>query len=150
MHTYSEHIRDASPLHCVVMRWTLGTSNGVDAAVHHTHADPVPGDVEGGSLAPLVGHWVIAAQGTGLCVVLKRQIPAPDLESWEDRLETEPVQRQKTQPVSHSYSIFMLQCFTVYAIHWWDDITGATYSVEQSKQRTGSQTAAWRAHVSQF
>lgn len=34
--------------------------------------------------------------------------------------------------------------------HWCFDRTGATYCVEQSKQRTGSQTTAWRPHVSQF
>lgn len=120
------------------MRRTLGTSNGVDAAVHHAHPDSVPGDVEGGSLAPLVGHWVVAAQGARLCVVLKRQVPAPDLDSREDGLE-----REAKDPTS-VLLIFLLQCFPMY------DITGATYSVEQSKQRAGSQTAAWRAHVSQF
>lgn len=29
-------------------------------------------------------------------------------------------------------------------------MTDATYSVEQSKQSAGSQTAAWSSHVSQF
>lgn len=57
----------------------LGASDGIDAAVHHAHPDPVPGGVEGGSLAPLVGHWVVAAQGAGLGVVLKRQVSASDL-----------------------------------------------------------------------
>lgn len=59
----------------------LGASDGVDAAVHHAHADPVPGDVERGALAPLVGHGVVAAQGAGLGVVLKREVPASDLDS---------------------------------------------------------------------
>lgn len=33
---------------------------------------------------------------------------------------------------------------------WWFVATGATYSVEQPEQRTGSQTAAWWRHVGQF
>lgn len=49
----------------------LGAANSIDAAIHYAHPDPVPGDVEGGSLAPLVGHWVVAAQGAGLCIGLK-------------------------------------------------------------------------------
>lgn len=46
-----------------------------------------------------------------------------------------------------------LKCCSVIVImtfNWWFDRSGATYSVEQSKQRTGSQTTAWRLHVSQF
>lgn len=62
-----------------MVRGALGASDGVDAAVHHAHADPVPGGVEGGPLAPLVGHGVVAAQGAGLGVVLERQVPASDL-----------------------------------------------------------------------
>lgn len=57
----------------------LGASDSIDAAVHHAHPDPVPGDVEGGSLAPLVSHGVVAAQGVGLCVGLKRQVSASNL-----------------------------------------------------------------------
>lgn len=41
-----------------------------------------------------------------------------------------------------SLSLMFLQSF--YNAH------SPTYSVEQSKQCTGSQTAAWRPHVSQF
>lgn len=63
------------------MSGVLGTSDSIDASVHHAHPDPVPGDVEGSSLAPLVGHRVVAAQGAGLCVVLKRQVPASNLDS---------------------------------------------------------------------
>lgn len=62
-----------------MVRRALGASDGVDAAVHHRHADPVPGDVEEGSLAPLVGHGVVAAQSVGLGVVLERQVSASDL-----------------------------------------------------------------------
>lgn len=62
------------------MRGALRAADGVDAAVHHGHPDPVPGDVERGPLAPLVGHRVVAAQGAGLRVVLKRQVPPSDLE----------------------------------------------------------------------
>ncbi len=68
-----------SLLHRVVMCGALRASDSVDAAVHHAHPDPVPGDVEEGSLAPLVGHRVVAAQGTGLCVLLQRQVPATNL-----------------------------------------------------------------------
>lgn len=60
-----------SPLHRVVMCGALGAANSIDAAVHYAHPDPVPGGVEGSSLAPLVGHRVIAAQGAGLRVGLK-------------------------------------------------------------------------------
>lgn len=49
----------------------LGAANSIDAAVHYGHPDPVPGGVEGGSLAPLVGHRVVATQGAGLRVGLK-------------------------------------------------------------------------------
>lgn len=64
------------------MRGALRAADGVDAAVHHGHPDPVPGDVERGPLAPLVGHRVVAAQGTGLRVVLRRQVPPSDLDFW--------------------------------------------------------------------
>lgn len=63
----------------------LGAAHGVDAAVHHGHADPVAGSVERRSLAPLVGHGVVAAEGAGLRVGaaagLERQVPASDLDS---------------------------------------------------------------------
>jgi len=62
-----------------MMYGALGTPDSVDAAIHHGHPNPVPGDVEGGSLAPLVGHWVVTAQSTGFCVILKRQVPASNL-----------------------------------------------------------------------
>lgn len=55
---------DASPLYGAVMRGALGTADSIDTAVHDRHPDPVPRGVEGGSLAPLVGHGVVAAQGT--------------------------------------------------------------------------------------
>lgn len=53
---------DTSPLYRAVMCGTLGTADSIDAAVHDRHPDPIPGGVEGGSLAPLVGHGVVAAQ----------------------------------------------------------------------------------------
>lgn len=63
----------------------LGAPHGVDAAVHHGHADPVAGNAERRSLAPLVGHGVVAAEGAGLRVGaaagLERQVPAADLDS---------------------------------------------------------------------
>lgn len=61
------------------MQGALRAAHSVDAAVHHAHAHPVPGDVEGGPLAPLVGHGVVAAQGAGLRVGLKRQVSAANL-----------------------------------------------------------------------
>lgn len=67
------------------MGGALGAAHGVDAAVHHGHADPVAGNVERRSLAPLVGHGVVAAEGAGLRVGaaagLERQVPASDLDS---------------------------------------------------------------------
>lgn len=68
-----------SPLHRVVMYGALGAPGGVDAAVHHAHPNPVPGDVEGGSLTPLVGDGIVAAQRAGVYVTLKRQIPSSHL-----------------------------------------------------------------------
>lgn len=63
----------------------LGAAHGIDAAVDHAHPDPVAGSVEWRSLAPLVGHGVVAAEGAGLCVGaatgLQRQVPASDLHS---------------------------------------------------------------------
>lgn len=73
------------PLHCVVVVGALGAAHSVDAAVHHGHPDPVAGNVECRSLAPLVGHGVVAAEGAGLRVGaaagLERQVPATDLDS---------------------------------------------------------------------
>lgn len=62
---------NVSPFHRVVVYRALGASDSVDAAIHNTHPDPVPGGVEGGSLAPLVGHGVVATQSIGLYVGLK-------------------------------------------------------------------------------
>lgn len=56
-------------------------------------------------------------------------------------------------PTSYIITFYVvIPCLSVFkiAFHWWFDIIDATYSVEQSKQRTGSQAAAWRRHVSQF
>lgn len=77
----SLRFKTVSPLHCVVMRGALGAADSVDAAVHHTHPDPVPRGVEGRSLAPLVGHGVVAAQCVGFGVGLERQVPASHLEN---------------------------------------------------------------------
>lgn len=71
--------KTVSPLSCVVMHGALGAPDSVDAAVHHAHPDPVPGGVEGCSLAPLVGHGVVAAQQAGFGVGLEGQIPASNL-----------------------------------------------------------------------
>lgn len=77
--------RPVSPLHRVVVGGALGAAYGVDAAVHHGHSDPVSGGVERRSLAPLVGHGVVAAEGAGLRVGaaagLERQVPASNLDS---------------------------------------------------------------------
>lgn len=77
--------RPVSPLHRVVVGRALGAAYGVDAAVHHGHSDPVSGGVERRSLAPLVGHGVVAAEGAGLRVgaaaCLERQVPASNLDS---------------------------------------------------------------------
>lgn len=77
--------RPVSPLHRVVVGGALGAAHSVDAAVHHGHSDPVPGSVERRSLAPLVGHGVVAAEGAGLRVGaaagLERQVPASNLDS---------------------------------------------------------------------
>lgn len=59
----------------------LRAADSVDAAVHHAHPHPVPGGVEGRSLAPLVGHRVVAAQRVGFGVGLERQVPASHLEN---------------------------------------------------------------------
>lgn len=82
----NELLSDVSPLHRVMMRLALGATDSVDAAVHHANADPVPGDVEGRSLTPLVGHRVVAAQGAGLWVVLKGQVSASNLDSPDEGL----------------------------------------------------------------
>lgn len=79
---------DTSPLYRAVMCGTLGTADSIDAAVHDRHPDPIPGGVEGGSLAPLVGHGVVAAQVAWLCACLKRQVPASNLglQKWGIKL----------------------------------------------------------------
>lgn len=58
---------------------SLGAPDGVDAAVHHAHPHAVPGDVEGSSLTPLVGHGVVAAQSAGIHVALNRQVSSSHL-----------------------------------------------------------------------
>lgn len=82
--------KPVSPLHRVIMRGALGAANGVDAAVHHAHPDPVPRGVEGRSLAPLVGHGVVAGQCVGFGVGLERQVPAPHLEKEGRWVKNQP------------------------------------------------------------
>lgn len=80
-----QHLTTVLPLHCVVVGGALGAAHSVDAAVHHCHPDPVAGNVERRSLAPLIGHGVVAAEGAGFRVGaaagLERQVPATDLDS---------------------------------------------------------------------
>lgn len=80
-HKTSLRSKPVSPLHGVVVRGALGAADGIDAAVHHAHPDPVPRGVEGRSLAPLVGHGVVAGQHVGFSVGLERQVPASHLEN---------------------------------------------------------------------
>lgn len=118
--------KSALPLHRVEVRGALGAADGVDAAVHHAHPDPVPRGVEGGSLAPLVGHGVVAAQRVGLGVGLERQVPASHL------------QNEGTEAQKWSLTALLLKQ------------DGSTYGVEQPEQSTGSQAAARVLHVRQF
>ncbi|TNN60554.1 hypothetical protein EYF80_029277 [Liparis tanakae] len=52
-HLQTERRGGGSPLHRVVVGGALRAPDGVDAAVHHAHPDPVPGQAQRGLLAPL-------------------------------------------------------------------------------------------------
>lgn len=108
------------------MQGALRPAHGVDAAVHHAHPDPVPGGVEGRSLAPLVGHRVVAVQRAGFGVGLQRQIPAPHL----------TIKRTATQKRTRVALVL--------------EGDRNTYGVEQSEQSAGAQAAARGQHVGQF
>lgn len=98
----------------------LGTSYSIDAAVHHAYPDSVPGDIERGPLAPLVGHGVVAAEGAGLSVVLKRQVPATNLHSQKEALSNlywhMPVQRHKTRPIIILLLPISYHCVVIYCL----------------------------------
>lgn len=129
------------------MYGALGAPNSIDAAIHHPNSHPVPGNVEGSSLAPLVGHGVVAAQSAGLCVILKWQVLASNLGgkkkfqwclkhpntsiSWDRSAESE-IQ------VINCITLLNVQCTRVQTVHRPPD-----HCMESPSQLVSARHSSW-------
>ena len=65
-----------SPLHTVVVDTAVGAANSIDVPVDDAHPDSVTGYAHGGTGRPLVGHGVVAVQGAGVGVAIRRVVAA--------------------------------------------------------------------------
>lgn len=54
----------------------MGATNGIDVAIDDPNPDPIARHTHGGTGRPLVGHGVIAVQGIGVGVAVRRVVPA--------------------------------------------------------------------------
>ena len=54
----------------------MGAANGIDMPVDDAHPNSVAGYAHGGAGRPLVGHGVVAVQGAGVGVTIRRVVAA--------------------------------------------------------------------------